>query len=387
MTSINDDKQPALSQTKVEKNSASSSSDQQDTGETDPVRRLTVTRLLLCIFMFILYVVADRLTPYTDLARIKAFVLPIVPEVAGNVSQVNVDSNQVVKAGEVLIQIDTTRYELAVKSAKANLDLAGQDVGASTAGIVSAQVNLANASAQAKHIQAQYNRIMPLVKKGVISQSDGDKTIAALIDAKAKVNTARAELEKVQLQLGQKGQDNAAIKAALANLEQAQLDLTDTTIKAPIDGVISNVQIDAGHYAQTGQAIMSMISITDVWIEASMRENSLGNIDAGDNVEIALDSAPGEIFDGEIISVGYGVHEDTDGSLGTLQKVQKAQGWLRDPQRFAVVIKITEKDHNTIGLQRAGGQADVIVYTGEHLFVNLLGSLWIRIISYFSYVY
>lgn len=389
MTQSDNENQPAESEVTDEKNSVDTSSDQQETKskESDPIRKLTMSVLGLCVFMFAWYVIADRLTPYTDLARIKTFVLPIVPEVAGNVSSITVNSNQLVKAGDVLVQIDTSRYDLAVKSAKANLDLAGQDVGASTAGIVSEQVNLSNALAQLKNIQAQYNRIMPLVKKGVISRSDGDRTIAALTDAKAKANTARAQLEKAKLQLGQKGKDNAAIKAALANLEQAQLDLADTTIKAAIDGVISNVQIDVGHYAQTGKAIMSMISISNVWIEASMRENSLGNIHPGNDVEIALDSAPGHIFDGEVVSVSYGVHDDTDGSLGSLQKVQTAQGWLRDPQRFSVVIKITEQKQNLKGLRRAGGQADVIVYTGENFIMNALGKLWIRVISYFSYVY
>ncbi|MFK5892330.1 MAG: biotin/lipoyl-binding protein, partial [Pseudomonadota bacterium] len=175
----------------IQENQENKNSEQ---GKSNPVRKITLFVLLLCVFMFVWYVAADRLTPYTDLARVKAFIIPIAPEVAGKISQINIHSNQFVTAGENLIQIETDQYDIAVKSAQANLDLAGQDVGASTAVIASSQANLANAFAQLKNIQAQYNRLMPLVKKGVISRSDGDRTVAALADAKGKVNTAKAEL-------------------------------------------------------------------------------------------------------------------------------------------------------------------------------------------------
>ena len=379
-------KQQTVANNREKSSSAAETNEKpQDEAKSDPVRKITLLVMSVCVFMFIWYVITDRYAPYTDLARVKGYVVPIIPEVSENLIEVNSQHNSLVTQGQILARLDPKRYEIAVQNAQANLQLAGQDVGAGTAAIATAQARLAEAQAQLKNTQAQSNRIMPLVKKGVISRADGDKTIAALEKDKAMRDSAQAELEKARQELGTQGIDNPKIKAAYAALEKAQLDLENTIIRAPIDGVTTNIQIDVGHYAQAGQPIMTLISLKDVWLEASLRENSLGHIKPGNKVDILLDIAPGKIFSGEVASISPGAFQRANDSLGTLQQAEESKGWLRDPQRFIVVIKFS--DDEAFGLRRTGAQADVVIYSGDNWLINLLGKIWIRIVSLFSYLY
>jgi len=110
----------------------------------------------------------------------------------------------------------------------------------------------------------------------------------------------------------------------------------------------------------------------------------LANIKAGDPVEFALDSTPGRVFAGRVRSVGFGVSAGGKTSRGELPSVASTQSWLRDPQRFPVIITFAQDDLQ--GLLRAGGQVDVIVYTDDNVLLNALGRFNIRLRSWLSYV-
>jgi len=353
----------------------------------NPVRRLTLIVLSLCVVLLIWYLVADRLTPYTNQAKVQAFVVPIVPEISGTVIKVNAQQNRLIKGDEILLEIDPSRYQTAVASAEAALESAGQDIGAGSAAVRSAEANRADALAKLDRAQRDFNRIRRLQQQdpGSVSGLAEDRSVTGLAQAKSQVAAAEAELLKAKEQLGKEGQDNAQFRSAFAALEKARIDLTDTTIRAPTDGLITNLRIDVGQYAQAGQPLMTFLSTTDVWIQADMRENSIANVKPGDPVEILLDIAPARIFAGEVASIGYGVGQDRNVSLGELPTITESSGWLRESQRFPVIIKFVGDASR--GLRRAGGQADVIIYTGDHTLLNPLGWLWIRLMSVLSYVY
>ena len=130
---------------------------------------------------------------------------------------------------------------------------------------------------------------------------------------------------------------------------------------------------------------MTFVTTKEAWIEAYMRENNIANIQAGDPVEIALDIAPGKIFKGEVVSIGFAVSYGQSNNLGTLPTIPQTAGWLRDPQRFPVIIKFS--DDSAQGLRRVGAQADVTVYTEGTFIMKALAKLAIRVKSWFSYVY
>ncbi len=351
----------------------------------DPVRRVTRYLMIIVAVLFIWYVVADRIAPWTDQARVQAYVIPVVPQVSGRVIEVHVIKDQVVEPGDVLLKIDPTDYELAVQAAEAALELAGQEIGAGTATVTTAQAKLVEAITNLEHAKTQSARVFELEKKNVMSKAEGDKARAVVKQAEAQVDSARAELEKAKQALGVQGEANPRIRAAIADLKKAQLDLSRTTIRAPSKGGITNLQIEEGYYASAGVPLMTFIEFDNVWIQANLRENNIANIEPGDAVDITLDVAPGRVFKGKVSSVGFAVETNASDQVGGLATVESKSGWLRDAQRFPVIIVFD--DASAYGLRRLGGQADVLVYTGNNWIINPLGWLYIRLLSLFSYVY
>jgi len=355
-----------------------------DSKRPDPVRRVTKIVLFIVVVLFILYIATDRLAPWTDQARVQAYIVSITPQISGVVREINVGQDDVVQPGDTLLKIDRTDYEIAVQLAESELEMAGQGVGANTASVATAQSRLVEARANVAHKAAQSERFISLEKKGLVSRAQADKARADVRQAKARVESAQSELEKAKQNLGVGGEDNPKIRAAIAKLKRAQIDLERTAIIAPARGGITNLKINQGHYASAGQPVMTFIAVDDIWIQANLKENNIANIKVGDKVDIALDVAPGRVFKGSVLSLGFAVETESGGSVGGLQTVKGKTGWLRDSQRFPVNIQF--EDASASGLRRLGGQADVQFY-GSSSLLNAIGWVWIRILSWLSYVY
>ncbi|WP_221072153.1 HlyD family secretion protein [Vibrio alfacsensis] len=355
-----------------------------NTNKKDKVKTITNYLILFIVFMLGFSIISDRIIPITDNARVKGYIVPIKPQVSGNVQDIRVQPNQLVEEGDELAIIDKSDYEIAVQQAEENLEIAGQNVGAQTANIASAQARLTSAIVERQNTEAQANRILAMAEKGVVSKSDADEARAALATARANVVNAQADLEKAKQQLGEEGEENSQVKAALLALEQAQLNLERTVIRAPTQGGVSNFSLTEGFYASVGQPIMTFVSTEDIWIEAYFRENSLGNITIGDEVEIALDFVPGKVIKGKVSSIDWGVDWGQNQQAGKLAQANQQTGWLRQTQMLPIAIEFDREEVS--GMLRVGGQADVIVYSGNNFVFNAIGKLWIRIKSVLSYV-
>jgi multidrug resistance efflux pump len=351
----------------------------------DPVRKITKYILIITALIFVWYIIADRHAPWSDQARVQTYVIPIVPQVSGRVIEVLVKQDQIVAPGDVLFKIDPSDYELAVENAEASLEMAGQEIGAGMASVVTAQAQLVVAETNVEHVNAQSSRVFEMEDKNVLSHSEGDKARAAIKASQAQVVSAEANLDKAKQSLGKAGNENPRIRSAMAQLKKAQLDVSRTVVLAPSFGGITNLQIDTGFYAKAGAASMTFIEGNTAWIQVNLRENNLANLAIGNTVEISLDVNPGTIYQGKISSIGFAVDTSSTSAVGGLATVESKTGWLRDAQRFPVMI--TFDDDSTKGKRRLGGQADVQIYTGDNWFVNSLGWLWIRVLSILSYVY
>ncbi|WP_370977873.1 HlyD family secretion protein [Agaribacterium sp. ZY112] len=352
----------------------------------DPIKRITIIVLGVCLFLFVWHLFADRLTPYTDNARVRSYIVPIAPQVAGQLVSVDATFSKKVAENELLATIDPRDYQLAVDKAEADLELAGQDINASTEAVSSAEAKLAQQLAQLTYVQQQASRYKTLAAKGVISKAEYDKSVAEVAKAEANVDAAEAEFEKAKEQLGASGQNNPKIRSALSALGKARLDLSYTELRAPASGYVTNVSLDVGQYASPGQPIMTLISSKDTWIEAYMRENNLGNLRVGDPVDIALDSAPGRIYKGHVVSLTLGVNwQNKSTNPGQLPTAPKPGGWLRESQSFPLIVQFDDDTDRKARLE--GGQVDLVVYTDDSIILNSLAWLKIRIASLLSYIY
>lgn len=351
----------------------------------DPVRRWTLIILTAIIVLFLYSIFADRLTPYTSQATVHAFIVRMAPEVAGRVLEVPVTDNQRVKAGETLFRIDPQPYEIALKQAEARLASVGQTIGASTAAVTSAQERLIEAQAKLDNVRDQANRVLQLVEKEVYAKARADMATKELEVAEANVREAESEVERARQELGPQGQDNPQFREALATVEQAKLDLVHTTVVAPSDGVITNLQLIDGEFVAVGQAALTFIDTSDVWIDANFRENSLENIRAGDPVGLVLDTLPGRVYAAKVKSVGWGVSQGSIDPETGLPKINDTMGLVRTPQRFTVKIEPNRKDF-VPGSVRYGSQANVIVYATGNPIVNAIGALWMRLVAVLTYV-
>ena len=334
------------------------------------------------------YLRSDRVTPYTNQARVHALVVPIAAQVSGIVTDVAVTNNEYVSADQELLQIDRNQYELAVETAQANLQSARQATGASTANVDAARASVA--AAEAGLIRARQDAVrLGRIKEedpGAISVRRLEQAEAGLSVARSQLTASQANLEKAIQDLGKAGEENFRILQARAALDQAQLDLSWTSVRAPDDGLLTDVRLDRGNFAAAGAPLMTFIAIHNIWVQADFTENNLGHIDPGDRVEILFDSLPGRVFSGHVRSTGFGV-AISSAPLGNLPAIENDRQWLRDAQRFPVQVEFQLGERSErLGI-RVGSQASVIVYTGDNWLFNFVGKMYIRIASILTYAF
>ncbi len=366
-----------------------------EAAQTPPEAKKSLNKGVLLIVLLILlsllwYFLADRFTPYTSQARVQGFVVGVAPKVAGLVTKVWVKNDQEVDQGQPLFEIDKASYEIALKKARSDLENTESQVGAGTAGIESARANLRAAKANALKARQDADRQERLYRQdpGTISVRRLETARSSLEQARAKVSQAEAEVQRAIEQKGGDDEDNAKLKAALSAVEKAELDLGNTVVRASSRGVITDLRADVGQYAGTGSPVMTLVAIHDVWINAEFTENNLGHLAVGSPVEIVLDALPGKVYQGRVRSIGLGVSASQPPPAGTLPTIQNSRDWLRQAQRFPVVIDFdTGQDEQLVHHLRIGGQADIIAYTRDEGPLRLLGGWYIRMMSWFSYAY
>lgn len=354
----------------------------------DPVKRATLIVLVVIGLLLAWYLRADRVTPYTSQARVNALVVPVASDVAGRVTRVYVGNNQWVNEGDPLFEVDIENYRLAVDTAEANYQAARQAVGAAEAAVEAANAGVAAAVANLDKAQKDYDRTKAIHDQdsGAISMRRVELEEASLAIARSQLDAARAQREQALQNLGDDGERNVRILQAKAALDQAQLNLSRATTKAPSDGVVTDVRLDVGNFAGAGAPQMTFVSTGNIWLEADFTENNLGHLDAGDPVAIVFDALPGRIIKGTVREVGYGVAVD-NAPLGKLPTIRNDPNWLREAQRYPVLVDFERPGHLEPMPLKVGSQASLVVYTGQHPVTNALGAFVIRMVSWLTYAY
>ncbi len=346
----------------------------------------------------------------TDDAQVNGHLIQISSRIAGQVIKVDVDENQEVKKGDVLVEIDPKDFQVAVQQAEANvqnaeasyeaarvnvpvininttsaLSSAGADVHGSNAQVAQSEQQLD--AAKARVVQAQANatksdadleRYRPLVEKDVISKQQFDAAVAAadankaaLVEAKANVVAAedavrvakdrvaqsQAQLQfaqtapkQVEIQKAKADQAAAAVAQAQAELDQARLNLSYTKIIAPENGIVTRKSVEINQNVSVGQNMMTLVSLDDLWITANFKETQLEHMRKDQPVVIEVDAYGGRKYDGKISQIG-----GATGSVLSLFPPENATGnYVKVVQRVPVRIDLTNPQQNSDHLLRPG---------------------------------
>jgi len=355
----------------------------------------------------------------TDDAQVDGHINSISARITGHVIKLNVNDNQFVHAGDVLVEIDPTDYQVALDRAKA--DFADAQAAAEAAGVTipitavatTAQVSAAQADvtsahagiqvaqqqfeaakaqlqeAEANNVKAQQDlvRYKQLVDKQEISEQQYDQAVAAAKASAAAVEAARAGADAAQQQVtqaqgklveAQANLDNARTAprqmdvtraraaSALAeaqrkkaDLEQAQLNLNYTKILAPVDGIVSDRTVEVGQNVSPGQELMKIINLEDIWITANFKETQLRNMRPGQRVTIEVD-ANGRKYQGRVDSIAGAA-----GARFSLLPPENATGnYVKVVQRVPVKI-VLDPGSNSDRQLRPGESVTPKVWTRE----------------------
>jgi len=305
------------------------------------------------------------------------------------VSRVYVHNNQEVKSGAILFEVDPEHYRIAVDRARADLESARRQIAASTAGIDSVSASLRAAMANEVKARQDSDRLERLYREdpGTVSLRRLEVARATHEQAVSQVAAARAEVVRAREQQGGSEAENAMLRSAATALEKAELDLANTKVRARTAGLITDLRTEAGQFAAAGSPVMTLIAIHDIWVNADMTENNLGHVEPGTPVAIVLDAFPGKILEGRVRSIGYGVSAGQSTPPGSLPTIQNSRDWLRPAQRFPVVVEIAPDELARLRGVRIGGQAEVMAFPSPGNPLNPLGRVFLRLMSWLSYVY
>ena len=351
------------------------------------MRRWTIIVAVALAILLVLQIASDRTAPVTSIGTVEGLVLPISSRVSGELMQVPVRDDEIVEAGTLLFEIDSTPFRLAVEAAEADLARVGQSIGASTADVAAAQARVAEAQALLLNSRAQADRTLELVARGVTPEAKGDEVIADVAAGEATLAAAEADLRSAEEALGPAGADNPQLRAAQAALDTAQFNLSQTRIIAPTRGRVTNFSLGTGETVNAGQPVLTMIDLQGAWVIAYFRENQLSNLQVGDAAEVALDVLPGQIWPAKVVSFAGGkMTVNQSAPPGGLVDTPPQQQWMAEPQRFGVRLQFEPPDERPPNV-RLGSQATVMIYTQEAGWLRPLWKLLIRARAVISYVY
>lgn len=305
------------------------------------------------------YIISGRYES-TDDAYTRAATVSISSNVAGRVVEVDVRDNERVQRGSVLFKLDDAPFRIAVNDAAARLASTRLQVESLKSTYKQRQVELRAARDTQQFAQTQFDRQSRLVTSGISSRTQFDQASHALDAARQDVANVQQQIGVALANLG--GNPDIApekhplVEEAQAALDRAQLNLSYTVIKAPIDGVVTRVeQLQVGDYIAASAPVFALVATHDTWIEANFKEVQLARMQPGQSATVRIDRFPNKKFSAQVVSLSPGT-----GSQFSLLPPENATGnWVKVVQRVPVRLRLTDVDPNF--MLQAGLSADVKV--------------------------
>ena len=315
----------------------------------------TVTAIAL-VLLGIVAAIHSTYFQSTDDAFVEGRLITVAPRVSGPVVNLLVDDNDNVEAGQLLVEIDPTDYEVKLHEteaklaqAKAELNVTEKEVERGEANVNQTFEDISSTQSKLNFAQKDHKRYTAMYKSGIVSKQDyeNSKTKLEVSEAENKAAAERSEAAKHALASNQAKTKSmeANIKRLEAEVEQAKLNLKYTKIYAPQSGKVSARSVEKGNYLQVGQPLMQIVP-EEVWVVANFKEIQLTNMKEHQPVSIKVDTYPGKRFKGEVQSI-----QRATGAKSSLFPPENAVGsYVKIVQRVPVKIIFKEdiSDYNIV---------------------------------------
>ena len=311
----------------------------------------------------------------TDDAYIRASKLMVSTDVSGIVSSVDVHEGQLVKAGDVLFRLDPKQFQIALDNAKANLEQTSLNIRAMKQDYGRMQNDVAAEQAQVELDQTTFARDAALLRSATVSQSSYDQARYTLETDRAKLQALQQQAEVQLARLGGRAdipvEQHPQYLQAKAQVDEAQRQLDHTIVRAPFDGVVTQVDaLQPGTYlvsqtaALTNTGAIGLVATKGIWVEANMKETDLTHVKPGEHARIYVDTYPGHVWSGVVQSIA-----PASGSEFSILPAQNSSGnWVKVVQRISVRVRVdASADANSPSPPlRSGMSATVEIDTGRH---------------------
>jgi membrane fusion protein (multidrug efflux system) len=306
----------------------------------------------------------------TDDAQVEGHIDPVLPRVSGYVAEVLVKENQQVKAGDVLLRIDTAdlqakvdQEQAALANAQAAVSVAQAAVSSAQAAVVRARADVAAAGTRQRQMSADLERYQKLWDKEEVSHQQYDAARAAADAARSSSDASRATVASASAQVEAAERQVAAAQAQVAQhqaaLQAAMLQLSYATITSPVSGVVSKKDVEVGQMVQAGQPLLAIVQGHDAWVVANFKETQLEGMRPGQPVEVEVDAYPGVKFHAKVESLAAA----TGAKFSLLPPDNATGNFTKVVQRVPVKIVFTDPPNPQRPL-RVGMNVAVVVDLG-----------------------
>lgn len=306
----------------------------------------------------------------TDNAYVRGQTTTISPQLSGYVTEVLIQDFAAAKKGQPLVKVDDRVYRQRVEQARANvaaqtanLDNSQQSQRSSLATVAAQEAALGNAQAQLQRAQADMRRVSELTAEGSLSERERDQTVAALRQSEAAVAQARAQRTISQEQVrtvtvGRRALE-ASVQSARASLQLAEIELSNTVIRAPQDGRVGELGVRLGQFVSAGSQLFGLVP-NDVWVVANFKEAQTAKMRPGQRATFTVDALGDAKLEGIVRELSPAA-----GSEFAVIKPENATGnFVKVPQRIAVRIDVKPGQPGADRL-RPGVSVVVSVDTGD----------------------
>ena len=295
----------------------------------------------ICVALY-LYAAGGRYVS-TNNAYVKANIIIISTEVSSRVTSMLVADNQAVEANDILLQLDSSPLEIALNRARAQMAVIRTELESLRADYGETVVQAQLSEDKVRYLDRRYKRQRKLLKQGLSSEEKYDEARHDLQVARHEVKIIEKRVQRVLAQLaGNKllpVDQHPRYLAAQTTYDQAAVDLKAATIRAPASGVVSNMKLQVGEFAQAGKPIFTLIENQPIWIEANLKETELTHILPGQQATIVADAYPDKIWESVISSIA-----PATGAEFSILPPQNASGnWVKVVQRIPINLAITNQ--------------------------------------------